>query len=197
MLGISAHPPTDGPDVRAVPRPSVSWSPSPSLPHRLDQSIGKPSLFISVSGGFLHRDTLGVAAQAAPSYHPSTHACLFHHQKVHVWQGNPERGAGRPTLGKLASDMIYKGFSASARTCMRPHKWQAFLGYGCECGNVTRTLGRWGPGSGVGGVSSQLERWGARWVPPSSSEARPHVLRRGARGSHQGGQGQASSSGLP
>ncbi|KAM9079602.1 potassium voltage-gated channel subfamily KQT member 1 isoform 2-T2 [Megaptera novaeangliae] len=37
------------PDVRAVPRPSVSWSPSPSLPPRLDQSIGKPSLFISVS----------------------------------------------------------------------------------------------------------------------------------------------------
>nr|XP_030689007.1 potassium voltage-gated channel subfamily KQT member 1 isoform X1 [Globicephala melas] len=37
------------PDVRAVPRPSVSRSPSPSLPPRLDQSIGKPSLFISVS----------------------------------------------------------------------------------------------------------------------------------------------------
>lgn len=54
-LGTLAHPPTDQPDVGVVPRAthelvSISFSPPP----RLDQSIGKPSLFISVSGGFLH-----------------------------------------------------------------------------------------------------------------------------------------------
>lgn len=46
MLGTAAPLPTDRPSVWVAPRLSVSSHPSP---HRLDQSIGKPSLFISAS----------------------------------------------------------------------------------------------------------------------------------------------------
>lgn len=43
--------------------------PFPSVPPRLDQSIGKPSLFISVSGEFPHPDTLP-APDPRPPLHP-------------------------------------------------------------------------------------------------------------------------------
>lgn len=59
--------------------------------------LGKPSLFISVSGGFLHEaPTLSGAAMDPPTILP-IHACLFPIRKCHGWPGNPgDWGQARP-----------------------------------------------------------------------------------------------------
>lgn len=124
-----------------------------SLPPRLDQSIGKPSLFISVSGGFPQRGALGMAAPVGPFAHPSTRARL---SPPSAWAVGPpkfmtgkesQRGAGDPPpQAKWLQMRFPKGCSVNARTCgsllmaFPGHRWDP----------VKEGPGDWGLGAGRG-----------------------------------------------